>query len=460
MQRWLCRACHFTALVWFILAFATNAAVAQYQVAKPDSEIAPARTWTFTDLFRFKGSDGYSSTAGLVEDAAGNLYGTTLNGGVSSDRECLKAGGCGVVFELAPGPNGAWTEAVVHSFTFAKTDGCFPFAGVIVDGGGNLYGATEGCGAFGLGAVFELSPGPDGAWTETLLYSFAGGPADGAVPLGGLLMGADGKLYGTTGYGGTSIDSSACDNKPLPNGCGTVFELTPRADGRWNEKVLYNFAGGSTDGATPPAGVTMDATGNLYGVTKFGDSFQGTVYQLKPGKGGVWTETVLHKFPDGLKDGTYPVGVPALDARGNLFGVTEGGGRKELGTIWEIAPAKQGGWTESVLYTFGEAGPSDANAPYSGVILDANGNLYGTTSAGGGGCQGFGCGTVYVLDGETRKLTRLVDFDDTATNSPEGPLLMDAQGNLYGTTAFGGATANPNCQGVLRGCGTVFKLAP
>ena len=203
----------------------------------------------------------------------------------------------------------------------------------------------------------------------------------------------------------------------------------------------------------------MDQQGNLYGVTKFGAPFQGTAYRLTPGQSG-WTETALHKFPTGNNDGTYPVGIPTLDVQGNLFGVTGDGGEAGLGTIWELSPGKGRAWSETVLFSFAEGGTSQPNAPYAGVILDVNGNLYGTTVEGGSGCEGFGCGAVYRFSPKRRELSELLDFGTTTTNSPESPLLMDKEGNLYGTTTSGGAVGAPNCQFVLPGCGSVYRVSP
>jgi uncharacterized repeat protein (TIGR03803 family) len=461
MQRWFGLTRSFAVFAGFILVLATGAATAQYQPMKVDLETASGEAWTFTDLYNFTGApDGYSSTAGLVEDAAGNLYGTTLYGG---DLGCGDSG-CGVVFELTPGKNGTWTESVLHTFTGQKPDGCYSFAGVILDSAGNLYGTTEGCGGGGWGIVYELSPGVGGKWSEKVLHSFHGGKKDGAYPEGGLLMDAVGNLYGTTSGAGAFINTPACDNKPARNGCGIVFELTPGEKGKWTETVLHNFSGSPKDGAFPPGGVVMDPSGNLFGITEFGGKAGGlglgALYELQPGENGIWTETMLHSFPTAENDAYFPIGVPAMDAQGNLYGASELGGVDELGAIWRLKPGKNGDWTESLLYDFGKGGASDAADAYAGVILDAKGNIYGTTVEGGGGCEGFGCGTVYMLANGAHKLTVLLEFAGTVTNSPEGAVMMDAQGNLYGTTAFGGANGNPNCQGILQGCGAVYKLVP
>lgn len=410
--------------------------------------------WTSQDLYDFQGApDGYSSTAALIADSSGNLYGTTLSGGPNNPN-CFNSG-CGTVFELSPNGD-TWTETVLHNFNSTATDGCAPFAGLIRDSAGSLYGTTLGCGASGFGVVYELSPGQGGSWTFSLLHSFSGSPQDGAASQSTLLMDASGNLYGTTAYGGSH--PANCQNSPEPNGCGIVFELTPGKNGHWKETVLYSFQGGSNDGSAPSEGMVMDAKGNLYGVTKFGAPFQGTIYQLSPSQNAPWQETVLHKFPTGDNDGTYPRGIPALDAHGNLFGTTSDGGQAELGVIWELSPSG-GSWTETVLYSFAAGGLSEPNAPYAGVVLDKKGNIYGTTVEGGSGCEGFGCGAVYKFSPKTGKLKELVDFGKTNMNSPESPLLL-LNGFLVGTTAFGGAGENPNCQlSFPSGCGSVYQVS-
>jgi len=425
----------------------TGAAPVQQQSV----HLAPGKDWTFSDLYDFTGPpDGYSPLSELVEDAAGNLYGTTFEGGGCGGV------GCGTVFEMSPSGGGAYTETILHSFPAKSGDGCTPVGGVILDGAGNLYGTAAGCGAHGLGVAYALSAGTGGNWTETILHSFAGkSKKDGSTPYSSLLMDASGQLYGTSYTGGTG----SCNNNGLPKGCGTVFELNPVQGGGWKESVLYNFAGSASDGANPAAGVNRDAGGNLFGVTKLGGPYQGTLYELTHDGKGAWTETVLHHFPTGNNDGTYPVGVPAIDSDGNLFGTTSVGGKLELGALWEASPGKHGSWSERVLYSFGAGGANDAEDPYAGVIFDANGNLYGTTVEGGGGCEGFGCGTVYSFNRKTGELTVLLGFADTTTNSPESALLRDANGDLFGTTALGGAVNAPNCQGVLPGCGSVYELS-
>jgi uncharacterized repeat protein (TIGR03803 family) len=216
--------------------------------------------------FLFTAADGQEPTAGLVFDAAGNLYGTTASGGG------------GIVFKLAPNPDGTWTENVLHSFTRNSADGDIPRAGLIFDSSGNLYGTTAsgggssacivGGGAEGCGVVFKLAPNPDGTWTESILYSFTGG-ADGAGPQAGLIFDAAGNLYGTTYSGG----STACTG-----GCGVVFKLTPTGSS-WSERVLHSFGG---HGEFPNGPVIFDPAGNLFGTTSAGSSNFGLVFEITP----------------------------------------------------------------------------------------------------------------------------------------------------------------------------------
>jgi uncharacterized repeat protein (TIGR03803 family) len=360
------------------------------------------------------GTDGAEPRAGLVEDKAGNFYGTTQLGGGNG----CAGDGCGMVFRLAPDG----TETVLYRFA-ENGDGLYP-SGVIKDNAGNLYGTTEG----GAGTVFKLSP--DG--TETVLYSFQG-QRDGMWPAGGVIKDSAGNLYGTTEAGGVT----GCYNG---QGCGTVFKLAP--DG--TETVLYAFAGGS-DGEYPHAGVVMDKAGNLYGMTpEGGANNDGIIFKVDPhGK-----ETILHTFTGG-SDGSYPYAGLIKDEADNLYGTTETGGAGcGCGTIFKLAPDG----TETVLYSF-KAG-SDGAYPQAGVIRDRAGNLYGTTEVGGStGCT-EGCGTVFKLAPDGTETVLYVFHDRKRGGFPQASLMEDKTGHLYGTTMQGGSKAA--CNGL--GCGTVFRL--
>ncbi len=350
----------------------------------------------------------------------------------------------------------AWaqTETVLYNFCSQGVnclDGGGPAAGLIMDKEGDLYGTTAFGGAYGIdcdpfpqgcGTVFQLNP----SGTETVLHSFANNGTDGFYPFAGLIMDANGKLYGTTFGGG----ANACEDVH----CGTVFELT--AGG--TETVLHSFAPKGTiiDGISPEAGLILDANGNLYGTTNEGGAHgYGTAFELSPPtrKGGGWTETILHSFASNGADGLHPRAGLIMDAKGNLYGTTPGGGSYGSGgTVFEISPpAKKGdAWTETVLHSFTcpqGSGCADGILPVAGLIMDANGDLYGTTNQGGA----YGYGTVFELSPSGTE-TILHNFLDNWTDGglPDAGLIMDAKGNLYGTTSYGGTYDG----------GTVFRVVP
>jgi uncharacterized repeat protein (TIGR03803 family) len=273
--------------------------------------------------FNFNGVDGVNPQAGLIFDGSGNLYGTTHGGGPENN---------GAVFELTPAAGGGWTEKVLHRFNNNNTgrDGFYPEARVIFDASGNLYGTTSGGGAHTWGTVFELTPTAGGRWTEKVLHSFPANANDGVRPQAGLVFDSYGNLYGTTFIGGAY-------------GFGMVFELTPTVGGSWTEKVVYNFTS-LTDGTYPEAGLTFDASGNLYGTTSSGGTSSGctfgcgTVFELIPTVRGTWTKNVLHTFNNNGTDGYYPQAGLLFDAAGNLYGTTEDGGALGVGTVFEITP--------------------------------------------------------------------------------------------------------------------------
>jgi len=260
--------------------------------------------------------DGFNPDAGLIFDGSGNLYGTTFYGG---------AYGAGRVFELTPAKDGGWTEKVLHNFG-KGTDGFYPYAGLVFDPSGNLYGTTQSGGAYNYGTAFELTPKAGGGWTEKVLHSF--NYPNAATPWAGLTVDSSGNLYGTTRSSGAY-------------GVGTVFELTPKAGGGWKEKVLHNFNGSNgKDGASPVAGLISDSSGNLYGTTQSGGTYYvGTVFELTPKAGGGWTEKIVHNFDsNNHKDGYSPIAGLIIDATGNLFGTTYSGGTYGYGTVFEIKP--------------------------------------------------------------------------------------------------------------------------
>jgi uncharacterized repeat protein (TIGR03803 family) len=319
--------------------------------------------WTETVLYSFKGGsqDGATPHDSVVMDSAGNLYGTTISGG---GGHCT--GGCGIVFQLTPGPSGSWTERVLHSFA-GGSDGAAPFSNVVLDSAGNHYGTTTAGGAHGHGTVYKLTPTVTGPWNETLLCSFKGSP-DGSDPYAAPVFDTAGNLYGTTYSGGAA-------------NLGTVYELSPQAGGSWSEKVLHSFHG-SSDGTDVFEGLIIDASGNLYGAAETGGTANcGVAFRLSPNGAGGWNETTLHTFLGvGAQDGENPNAL-IFDSAGNLYGTTVGGGVYNPGTIFRMIPQPSGEWTETVLYSF--TGGNDGAYPSAALIMDAADKLYGTTLWGG-----------------------------------------------------------------------------
>jgi len=374
--------------------------------------LQPAAAQTFIELYPFNTSgtlaDGGWPEAAVVRDAAGNIYGTTFYGGLGTGCDIIY-NGCGVVFKL----DSSGVETVLHIFSGAG-DGWNPTGNLILDAAGDLYGATPLGGAHGYGTVFKIDP----SGNETILYSFTRG-TDGANPNAGLVMDAWGNFYGTTQYGGRGNDR---------HGNGTVFEVS--AGGQ--ERVLYRFEGG-LDGASPLGGTVVDSSGNIYGTTWVDGLYGfGTVFRVDShGK-----EKVLHSFAGGT-DGANPLGSLVLDPAGNLYGTTSAGGPYGFGTIFTIDATGR----QSTLYSF--TGGSDGAYPYSNLILDTGGNLFGTISQ--GGC--CGAGGVFEFSGGT--LTTLYGFAGTTDGAyPMSGLAMDTAGNLYGTTVEGGTY----------GWGSVFEI--
>jgi len=393
---------------------------------------------TFTVLYSFNGGGGGNlPDSGLILDAEGNLYGETEQGGAHYN---------GTVFRLTPGG----TETVLYNFSPGWS--AQPGGGLVRNAKGNLYGTDSGGYPRYSGAVFELLAKGKKLVLKPLYRFSEQDRASGATPSSGpLVMDAKGNLYGTTYYGG---NPSCYDG--INYGCGVVFEIT--ASG--TEKVLYAFSGG-TDGANPQGGVIFDAEGNLYGTASQGGYSPncpwpsigcGTVFKLTP-HGSL---TVLHSFSGQGPDGAKPQGGVIFDAEGNLYGTTLfGGGIQDqrncnvvwfCGTVFKLTPDG----TESLLHSFGAVG--DGALPQAGLVMDSQGNLYGTTPD--GGAYGLdGGGTVFELTPSGTE-TVLHSFCSqphcTDGRGPTSPLVLDALGNLYGTTQGGGAYSE----------GTVFELTP
>ena len=319
-----------------------------------------------TVLYSFHGStDGGEPYKGVTLDSHGNLYGTAVTGGGGSCE-----GGCGVIFELL-NSGGAWTFNVIHTFT-GGYDGSGPGSPVAVDSFGNLYGTTPTGGAKGVGVVYHMSPNEDGGWNFRVIHTFTGGTDGGGGSAGRLVFDADGNLYGVCTVGGL-------------HGFGTVYTMF-RSEDRWQFHTLYAFKD-SPDGALPYGSVTIDNSGNLYGTTYYaGANDLGIVYELSPNNGR-WIERVLYSFKGGT-DGASPISNLVADAAGNLYGTTSDGGAASCicGVIFKMTPSASGHWTESVAYRF--PGTPKPGFAYNGMIRDHKGNFYGATVHGGTGNDG------------------------------------------------------------------------
>jgi len=352
--------------------------------------------WTEKVLHNFSnnGKDGYYPAAGLVFDAAGNLYGTTAYGGTGVCSSVAPTG-CGTVFELTPKTGGGWVEGVLHSFG-GGADGEIPESGLIFDPAGHLFGTTAGIGGtcthyyVECGTLFELTPHGGGGWTEKVLHNFSSTDMDGYGPYGSLVQDAAGNLYGGTYFGGAFGD-------------GAVFELTPVKGGSWTEQVLYSFFYKGNFGGGP--GSLILNGGNLFGTTPTGGtSYSGAVFELTPAAGGSWNQTVLYNF-DVYTTGATTNSSLIIDAAGKLYGTNQFGGAGAIvclifgggiqdascGTVFELTPAGDGSWNQSTLHSFGTG--ADGQVPFAGLIRDAAGHLYGTTSLGGA----HGNGTVFEI---------------------------------------------------------------
>ncbi len=462
--------------------------------------------WTETVLYSFLAMDGANSYANVIFDTAGNLYGTTANGGANSG---------GTFFELSPSTGGGWAESFLYSFGMnGPTDGLNPYAGLLLDQSGNLYGTTRNGGLYTEGTIFEMSPyngANNHCCREILVYSFGQSSADGQHPLAGLIFDSSGNLLGTTANGG-------------PNNGGTVFGIRINPS---NFSVLHNFTGGA-DGSHPFATLNIDVTGNLFGsaanggtgsCSYLGTTGCGTIFELKKhgssflfnplysfqggtdgefptrqmtvGPNGTYYGTTVaggegscsfdgssecgivfnagpsstpqrtpllkfiehgipYRFSGGL-DGGEPFTTVTFDSSGNIYGTTMVGGANNLGAVWKLTP-NGNSYTESVVYSF--AGGNDGANPRDGLVFDTADNLYGTTAAGGGSnvCMG-GCGTVFELSPNGNNWTERVIYAFQGPSDGENPnagVVMDAVGNLYGNTWDGGAN----------GGGTVYELSP
>jgi uncharacterized repeat protein (TIGR03803 family) len=367
--------------------------------------------------------DGAQPQGGVVMDGQGNLYGTVQDGAGGG----CGGGGCGAVFKLTP----KGEETILH--VFSGGDGAFPVPGLVADAAGNLYGTALDGGPIhhcACGVVFKVTA--DGQFG--IVHAFRGG-ADGAHPVAALVIDKRGDLIGTTVDGGTDCNGTG-------EGCGTVFKIKP--DGR--KVVLHAFGG--ADGIAPEADLALDASGNIYGTTGNGGSDCdgtgqgcGVIFKLAPDG----TQTTLYVF-EGASHGAYPTGGVAIDGTGTLYGTTNNGGidcdgSGGCGTVYKLSPDG----TETGLHSF--TGGSDGEHPRATLVMDNAGRMYGTAVEGGSENDG---GVVFEIKpgGGERIVYAFTGGDDGG--GPFGPLMMDAKGDLYGTTFTGGTDF----------FGTVFKLRP
>ncbi len=396
---WTGRIALASAIVLFLAAVSTGEAHAQ----------------SYHVIYSFTGClDGNLPSNTLLLGKSGSLYGTTIEGGAGCG-----VGGLGVAFQLRHSGNG-WVYSTMHKFTGGSQDGAAPYSygGLTVGPDGGYYGTASLGGSANAGVVFRIRAKPQIAcktllcppWTEDIVHQFTGSP-DGEEPLGSVAFDAAGNMYGTTVHGGPVL--------------GAAYMISPVGNG-WTENVLTGVEG------DPLGSLMMDHLGNLYGITFSGGRIgRGTVFQLtRSGLG--WMMNVLHTFLGG-DDGENPFGGLVFDAQGNIFGSTTTGGSGGGGTIFELTPSDNG-WTFNTIYNL-----SGADGPTSALTMDAAGNLYGTTTGDGV----FEQGSVFKLSHSNNgwSLTDLHDFVGGSEGyGPLGGVTMDASGNLYGTTAFGGAS--------------------
>ncbi len=401
------------------------------------AQLAQAQTFKVIHTFT-GGGDGANPVAGLTIKGSA-IYGTAYFGG--HDQGACAVSGCGTVYKIAPSGTD-WLFTRLYPFT-NTSDGAGPNSRVTFGPDGTLYGTT-----YTGNNVFNLKPPPNApvstfqSWTENDIHQF-GSLGDGSIPAGDLAFDQAGNLYGTTYAGGIRNLCSV--------GCGTVYQLAP-SNGSWTETLVYQFTG-QADGYYPLSGVILDQAGNLYGTAQasFYLGGWGSVFQLTPSGSG-WTENTLYDFQGGTDGKNIAAGL-IFDAAGDLYGAAASGGAGGGGTIYELSPLS-GSWNFNLLYSL-----SGGKGPVASLIMDASGNLYGTNYSDGA----YGYGSVFELtpSGGGWTYASLYDFTGGSDGAnPAGTLVMDASGNLFGTTYAGGNTGSHCDPQFGSQCGVVFEIMP
>ena len=388
-----------------------------------------AQAQTFTVIHSFTGAEGAVPESALTLDRAGNFYGAASAGGNSNH---------GTIFKLSRAGSG-WIYSTLYKFRGG--DGSVPMAPPTFGPDGALYGTTQNGGVLDSGTVFRLRPpsticrSVSCPWSESVLFSFGG--QTGTFLSSGVIFDPAGNIYGTASGGGSLL----CD-------CGLVYQLS-NSNGHWHETVLHDFTYGA-DGRFPGGGLALDASGTLYGTVVETDAGPGAVYTLSPSGSG-WTLNVIHQFEDFQDGGGVYAGV-IFDSSGNLYGDTYSGGSDQGGTVFELARAGSG-WDFHLLYSLPMGASS--GGPLASLLMDNAGDLYGTTNREGA----FGWGTVFKLTRTSGGYVYSSLHDFTGGDDgmlPSGSLVIDANGNLYGTAAAGGIF-DPPCND-YGGCGIVFEI--
>jgi len=391
---------------------------------------------TFTTLHSFDGTDGANPFAGLIQATDGNFYGTTYAGGAHDD---------GTVFKITP--SGALTTLYSFCVQSGCPDGGRPSAGLVQATNGDFYGTTRSGGHKDDGTAFKITA----SGTLTTLYRFCSQTncTDGQYPYGGLVRAANGDFYGTTAAGGANYTYCHDFSFPRKVGCGTVFEITPSG----TLTTLYSFCSqsGCADGDLPLAGLVQATDGEFYGTTAGGGTHgDGTVFKITPSG----ASTTLSSFcsQSGCTDGRHPEAGLVQAASGDFYGTTRDGGTVGFGTVFRIAPSG----TLTTLHSFcSQSGCTDGINPLAGLVQATDGNLYGTTSYGGGANYD---GTVFKIT-PTGTLTTLYSFcpENTCPDgaSPAAGLVQATNGDFYGTTVVGGAYSTTGAGDY----GAIFRLS-